>query len=673
MIKKTISMVFLLSLTLFSKANAAEDKTDFVVFQPITIKSGEQIKSRLLSLANDERLKNFDLGKIAAIGEMKTKTEDGKNVLTIDWKSISRTDLQKEISLPTPLKSTLSFKNTKIANQTKLPAYGNVDSLVYAIQSAFATEKKPPETEKDFKKDNSTQRSSYTSPSNGSTTKTSGTEDDGFNYEQLDVKPGDQVSFTSEACPNRVDLANLQVYPQSSLIKSVNGEQTDKGACQDSGLPTSIMYSYNQCSPDVVLGEQKVYAMKRPYYIENGEQKFLGDCVRDPERLFSVKENFSCTPLIDLNAKTVKEQSSIYYDDDTGRSVVISECQPRETTRTFELKSTYDTCTYRPDPEAGIAYQQEKMIYEKDGAVLSVTDCTDSEMTYPIEKEFCEYKEDWSSGKVIKMERSKINSVQGVFYLTDCLPAATSDIKETQDGCENLHKDYFDAKYSKGFTRFYHEEKNKRLYLTECAEANISYPHQFVIEDWEADFDRQEAVAKMATYIELPTGRIQIKAPEIHSDSLRVPLSKQGEEIIGTGVYSYKDCAEYEKVQKKVTYLLPNSLTVSEFLPVPEPIYKSNVCTTNTDTMTIWGGGQNLYNDVGFACEIGTLTLSRTHTINHHTNEHSCSAWSMVGANFTWNLACWHSGPQCAGKYYNPEEAQCNPDGTFFVPSTKCE
>lgn len=409
---------------------------------------------------------------------------------------------------------------------------------------------------------------------------------------ELNEKIPDEISWNTQVCPNRIDMSNMQVYPQTAMIKTVNGVETEKQTCQDSGLPMSIVWTYTGCTPKIDLTDNTVTAMRRPYYIQNGEQIYIGECEAEEDRVYEIKESFNCPVLFDLSKMEATEQSLFYYDDpQQGTSVTISECQAREDARTFEIKRTYDTCSYRPEPSEGIVYQQEKLIYDKDGITVSISPCTDSEKTYPIETEYCYTKENWSAGTVTNYERSKVHTVQGVFYLTDCQPVKQTDIKETVVGCETLHTDYFEAKYSKGWSRFYYEQDKTKKYLTECQETNTVYQHQFDIEDWQADFETHQAVALMSPYIELPSvGRIQLKSPEKYDNSLRVPLAKVREELVGDGVFTYTGCDRYEGQLNKITYLLPNNLEVDEFVPVSEKKYSANVCKTELEKYQIWVG-----------------------------------------------------------------------------------
>lgn len=311
----------------------------------------------------------------------------------------------------------------------------------------------------------------------------------------------DEVAFTLAECPVRVDWDNNVVVYQSEVVKSVNGQEVERQGCQDSDFPIDILRAYSLCADDVVLADKKAFKMYKPYFLDKGEQKFLKECTRDEEQAFDIKENLDCLPQIDMNGKKVLEQSYLYYTDDTDRAVTVSECQTRDTTRTFDLRFTYDTCSIRVDGEKNVAYQQGKYVYDRDGTTIDVTSCQDSDKTYPIADEFCYYRDNLAAKKAVRYERKKVNTVSGLHYLTDCQPVSQTDILETFDGCEGLHKDDFTAGFSYGYSRYYYvNDKNARVYLTECAVNATTYPHQAVIEDWQVDFENLNATSLIAYY-----------------------------------------------------------------------------------------------------------------------------------------------------------------------------
>lgn len=635
-----------------------------LIKQDVFVQPDEVLTSELLGLQDDARFKSYDLTPIELRG--KISAVENENI-SIEWLEIYNSQNNRLVRLPTALTSV--EKKDLIAQDAVVSVNGSKNQLSTLLPILYGTS---PTTEDVIK---TKEAEAFVAPTGSG--QTAGLEKSPYSAEAIEVNESDTISVSTEKCDNRVDMTTLKVYPQSAVLHLTNGVETSRDSCQDSGLPMDILYSYIQCEPKVDLAENVVYAMRRPYYIDNGEQKYLGDCGKDPERFFAINESFSCTPLIDMRAKTVKEQSSLYYQDDTGRSIVISECQPRDANRTFDLTTTYDTCSYRLESDKGIAYQQQKIIYEKDGVIITVSNCQDSDLTYAVESEFCQYGEDWKANTITTFARSKINTVQGLFYLTDCQPMASTEIVETQSGCDTLHTDYFEAKYSVGFSRYYHVQNGKKIYLTECGQANITYPHQFKIEDWEADFSRHQAVAKMSVYIEMPSGLKQIRPPAVYSDSLRVPLAKQGERVVGTKEYVYpNDCDEYEKVQTEITYLLPNGKTVIELVDIPDPVFSKSYCVTMTEEVSIWGCNESFCGKHACQSYQGSLIFVRQKVVNGRTNIKTCTPWKLEKTALTLStsvgsFAALCSGPVCAGYYYRADQASCN-NNVFDLLNRPC-
>lgn len=464
----------------------------------------------------------------------------------------------------------------------------------------------------------------------------------------------DEVAFTLAECPVRVDWDNNVVVYQSEVVKSVNGQEVERQGCQDSDFPIDILRAYSLCADDVVLADKKAFKMYKPYFLDKGEQKFLKECTRDEEQAFDIKENLDCLPQIDMNGKKVLEQSYLYYTDDTDRAVTVSECQTRDTTRTFDLRFTYDTCSIRVDGEKNVAYQQGKYVYDKDGTTIDVTSCQDSDLTYPVSDEFCYYRDNLAAKKAVRYERKNVNTVSGLHYLTDCQPVSQTDILETFDGCEGLHKDDFTAGFSYGYSRYYYvNDKNARVYLTECAVNATTYPHQAVIEDWQVDFENLNATSLIAYYIDLPSGRVKISDAAVTKDSIAVPLAKQSERVVKTDEYADAGCWRNYKQELLETYLLPNGKTIENRTSLTEtsPVY---ICRDEEQEGTASYCAYR--NCSGFSCILlgryRTYTATYTRTLSNHkeTGASVCSAWTQTAISSQKSETCDKSRP-CGTSY----------------------
>lgn len=464
----------------------------------------------------------------------------------------------------------------------------------------------------------------------------------------------DEVAFTLAECPVRVDWDNNVVVYQSEVVKSVNGQEVERQGCQDSDFPIDILRAYSLCADDVVLADKKAFKMYKPYFLDKGEQKFLKECTRDEEQAFDIKESLDCLPQIDMNGKKVLEQSYLYYTDDTDRAVTVSECQTRDTTRTFDLRFTYDTCSIRVDGEKNVAYQQGKYVYDKDGTTIDVTSCQDSDLTYPVSDEFCYYRDNLAAKKAVRYERKKVNTVSGLHYLTDCQPVSQTDILETFDGCEGLHKDDFTVGFSYGYSRYYYvNDKNARVYLTECAVNATTYPHQAVIEDWQVDFENLNATSLIAYYIDLPSGRVKISDAAVTKDSIAVPLARQSEQIVKTDEYTDAGCWRNYKQELLETYLLPNGKTIENRTSLTEtsPVY---ICRDEEQEGTASYCAYR--NCSGFSCILlgryRTYTATYTRTLSNHkeTGASVCSAWTQTAISSQKSKTCDQSRP-CGTSY----------------------
>ena len=465
----------------------------------------------------------------------------------------------------------------------------------------------------------------------------------------------DEVAFTIAECPVRVDWDNNVVVYQSEVVKSVNGQEVERQGCQDSDFPIDILRAYSLCADDVVLADKKAFKMYKPYFLDKGEQKFLKECTRDEEQVFDIKESLDCLPQIDMNGKKVLEQSYLYYTDDTDRAVTVSECQTRDTTRTFDLRFTYDTCSIRVDGEKNVAYQQGKYVYDRDGQSVDVTACQDGDKTYPIADEFCYYRDNLAAKKAVRYERKKVNTVSGLHYLTDCQPVSQTDILETFDGCEGLHKDDFTAGFSYGYSRYYYvNDKNARVYLTECAVNATTYPHQAVIEDWQVDFENLNATSLIAYYIDLLSRRVKISDAAVTKDSIAVPLARQSEQIVKTDEYTDAGCWRNYKQELLETYLLPNGKTIENRTSLTEtsPVY---ICRDEEREGTATYCLKLNCSSIGCMLlerkyRVFTAKYTRTQGVYAGSQSMVCSAWTQTSNSSEYASSCDKSRP--CGRYY---------------------
>lgn len=677
-IKRKLPFVLITGMSLIAVCCLASEDIEEETFSAqiktdVVLNAKEPVSGSLLGLQDDSRFKGYDLSLIELNGSISSVEKEG---FGIDWNELRNIQNDRFVGLPVPM-TTEDKTNGEVLEQNKIvPITGARNQLVTVLPVLFdnaVTTNKPEET--DGKQGDVT-----VIPAVGSD-KEEGINDK-YDSSAIDVneKPEDEIAFNLEACPIRIDWENELVYSQNEVVKSVNGVETERQGCQDADFPVEIIRSYNECGDDVVLPEMKVYKMYKPYYLADGEQKFLKDCTRDNELSYEIKESLFCTPLIDMKQKNVKELSSLYYTDDTARDITVSECQERETTRTFDLKFTYDTCSYRLDSEDGVAYQQGKYVYDKDDVRVDVTPCQDSEKTYEIKNEFCFYRENMVSKKMIRYERQKLHTINGIVYINECQPVGQTDIIETVDGCDTLHTDDFNGGFSYGWSRYYYVDKDDRTnFITECAVSSTFYPHQAVIEDWSVDFDAQTATSLIAYYIDLPSGRTKISEAAVTKHSMVIPLAKQSEEIVDTGEISYDGCLENEKQQIKTGYLLPNGETVYQFVDLAEP--KSRyICQDETQTagVGVYAGWykkrpSKFKSHVTYYNQ-GAYYYKRTKSYNPVTKQYICSPWTYTGQSIGGSRSCSSaacSGPACQGIQYDAGGGTCVSNA--IQPNLPCE
>ncbi|MBR4127559.1 MAG: hypothetical protein IKR09_08290 [Alphaproteobacteria bacterium] len=644
-----------------------EEKFSVSVKEDTTLEPDAPTAASFVGLEDDRRFQAYDMTQIELTGKI---TGTDKEAYTVEWTELRHIGNDRSAGLTVPMTTTEKpEKDSVIKDGTVLPVSAAKDQLTSVLPLLFFV----PSGEKTDNESAVVGEASspvIAVPVGGSGEKSSDEKND-FDSSAIEVaeQPADEVGFRLENCPIRIDWENEHVYYQNEVVKSVNGTDVERQGCQDSDFPVNILRSYAECSDDVVMSDLTAYKMYKPYFIDQGEQKFLKECTRDTELSYPIKESIECTPLVDTQNNTVKELSYLYYTDDTERDVTVSECQIRDTTRTFDLQFTYDTCSYRLDSNAGMAYQQGKYFFEKDGQSVDVSTCQDSDLTYRVENEFCSYQENMESKKMLRYERQKLNTINGVVYITECQPVSQTDIIETVDGCETLHTDDFKGGFSKGWSRYYYIDKdNQQHYITQCAVSTTTYAHQAVVEDWQVDFNSLTATSLIAYYIDLPSGRVKIADAAITKDSITVPLAKQSEEIVGSGELSYNGCYENERQQIKTGYLLPNGNMVYNYVYIDEPKTRY-VCRDETQdaAVGVYMGSykrrpNKLRSHVTYYV-VGANTYRRTKSYNTATGQYVCSAWQFIGQSLgTSRSSCPSAachGPVCQGAQYDSGSGTC--------------
>ncbi len=647
-----------------------EEKFSVSVKEDTTLEPDAPTAASFVGLEDDRRFQAYDMTQIELTGKI---TGTDKEAYTVEWTELHHIGNDRTANLIVPMTTTEKpEEDSVIKDGTVLPVSAAKDQLTSVLPLLFLTpkeEKKKSEEESSSAAADGTTAPVIAVPVGGSGDKSS-EEKNGFDSSAIEVadQPADEVGFRLEDCPIRIDWENEHVYYQNEVVKSVNGTDVERQGCQDSDFPVNILRSYAECSDDVVMQDLTAYKMYKPYFIDQGEQKFLKDCTRDTEKSYPIKESIECTPLVDTRNNTVKELSYLYYTDDTERDNIVSECQIRDTTRTFDLQFTYDTCSYRLDSNAGMAYQQGKYFFEKDGQSVDVSTCQDSDLTYQVENEFCSYQENMASKKMLRYERQKLNTINGVVYITECQPVSQTDIIETIDGCETLHTDDFKGGFSKGWSRYYYIDKdNQQHYITQCAVSTTTYAHQAVIEDWQVDFNSLTATSLIAYYIDLPKGRVKIADAAVTKDSITVPLAKQTEEIVGSGELSYNGCYENERQQIKTGYLLPNGNMVYNYVYIAEPKTRY-VCQDETQTagVGVYAGWykkrpSKFKSHVTYYNQ-GAYYYKRTKSYNPVTKQYICSPWTYTGQSIGGSRSCSSaacSGPACQGIQYDAGGGTC--------------
>ncbi len=222
----------------------------------------------------------------------------------------------------------------------------------------------------------------------------------GTRAEVSECQPDEEQVFRivedRDACTIQIDYDQKQAVAQAALIyvNAANNEVQVRG-CQPSEEVAAVALEpvTDGCGIRHDFSAGRSYQQGRYIYELNGVTWQAGSCTDNGteyrhEALYETAGGFVCTPLVNEDTGTVTLQSKVAITV-AGVQQVISDCRPDADT--LALTATTEGCdnpaTWTHDVNAGISYGRERFYYLHGGARQYVTDCRDSDKTYPHQLE----------------------------------------------------------------------------------------------------------------------------------------------------------------------------------------------------------------------------------------------------------------------------------------------
>lgn len=568
--------------------SGAGARVSAVTSEVVTLSGFPVIAAKLPELAGDPRLKNIPLDSVILQGRAAASqpTENGQTV-AVDWYGVTTSDRTKAAQLVEPLKGRFLSKSGTIPAGVALPAKGNLDGLVTAIQSLYENKAQ----EKPAEQPTKPKQASQAAPSASGTP--SGN-DVASAYKPLTVAPETAVAepkistgTTLDGCSPRVDPTQGVVIQQSATTTTTDGVTT-KGACSDTEVRWPIKTTSAECSDDVQIGELKAYPQEKTYYVDaGGATIYLGTCQRKKDVSYPITTDAkNCTVFADTGAMLATEATELVYTNANNARVVAEACShARAGAKTWPITKTANGCTRRDDFTARKSYDQVKPIYVRDGVTVAVSDCADDGAGYDhvMDVAACTATSSIQAMTATEMGKWKITTpTTGLVYISECIPTGTTGaLVKTIEGCESNHTDYMEAGYSRGSERYYHMLTGARTYITNCQENTTTYTHDYVQTGWQNDDGAKTATNLLAVYIDLPApaGRTLISAGSVRAQSTTQAYAlTQSDVLTPDGTSTYVGCNAYRNNSLSDVYTRPDGTTYSYAKGTGTPTGPIDVC-----------------------------------------------------------------------------------------------
>lgn len=421
---------------------------------------------------------SYGLDATRLVGEVSVEPmpESNKKRIIIKWDTVENIDTRKIGKLDVPLESRLIVDAGEaggaVKKGTKLTAQGDLNLIVAASQHLKETDQnsvskeinnhlEPPQKEKDLK-----------ISQGGGASLSQKAEKEALLSGAAGPK-GETVEVVEEKCDPRVDLTQRAVVEQSRPVEIRAGKRS-AGGCSDTltRYPIEKLYG-GECKNRVDLVKGVVYRAYKETATVAGRVMTVTSCTEDAVKTIPIQETTDgCTIRHDLTKAASNQQKRRFYSDD-GVQMIVSECQNSEIT--YPIETAYGgECQSQPDLTKGVAvrayYQFIKM---PSGETVKVTPCTlDANKTIPIQEAAlgCSLRHDIGKGLSYLQTKKYFleDTVQKI--VSDCADTATTyNIVAVHGGECQSSPDLVKGVAYRGFKRIVKLPTGETLTVTDCS------------------------------------------------------------------------------------------------------------------------------------------------------------------------------------------------------------
>lgn len=293
--------------------------------------------------------------------------------------------------------------------------------------------------------------------------------------------------WTSETCsavPGSVD-GTIQLQQRKGYINAA-GETVYLTECKSVSGGQQLVNEEvcpNQYEHDLVAGVS--YAFAREYYTDqDGQKVYTSSCRPSQSITYSHHQDFAACDLTPDVPAGLVYRSYIPWISVSGTRVNVGDCTLAKEASPIAIHQTYQACDVRFDDARKSAIQQERLYYSINGTTTYLTDCQDSNLSFPyfLAKYDCGVERNDATGNFWDMKRLVIQDQAGQIQVvpgTTCQVDYSAELVRQTEACPDQFSHDFAGGVSHPFAREYYENSaGDKIYVTGCqVNAAISFPH----------------------------------------------------------------------------------------------------------------------------------------------------------------------------------------------------
>lgn len=462
-----------------AKKENGEIKLELI--EPFKIKSDRIAKARFSNLSEAAMKKKMD--EIILQGVVRISPDVNSYKVDISWNKLFKNEEDKVGKLITPaLKSNLKAVGNLPADKP-FKAVGDIEKLANLSQDQGTKPVTPGSTNPDDKnvaannKNSSNGGSAGGAGSGGSgATPTGGST--GVTVPDLE----DQISYSYEACDDRIDLENGIAYAQEREIQTNSeGQVISRGDCVDTGLSstfqtTGVLACADRVDQDAGLiytQEQTVRYDQNGDIISSDECQDTGNTTRFTN--FTIE---ACDPTFDEATSMIIVNHRVIPTDPDGNQLSEPDC----TDSGERQEPVRDVVACDPRRSGELVYLQSQTFFlnPDNNRTMSNTECADTGDTVPVQRDYAR-----SCAPSVNIQDRVAYRRYNEFAIVDGQQwdynSCTFDIDQpltltsTYEGCEV--RDEFVQGYSVQQERFFYELDASRTFVTDCLDSAVTYTH----------------------------------------------------------------------------------------------------------------------------------------------------------------------------------------------------